>query len=67
MKIENKSSEKDETLSGNTNICNDAYIKDNYFRNSIASIINEKQKKILIKEKMRKEKNLAFVNFLYIK
>jgi len=66
-KVENKTNEKDETLSGNENICNDAYFKDNYYRNSIASIVNEKEKKHFDKRKNKKREKLGFCEYCIYK
>ena len=66
-KVENKTNENDETLSGNQNICNDVYIKEKDYRNSITSIINEKDKKNFNKRKNEKKEKLRFCEYFIFK
>ena len=66
-KVENKTNENDETLSRNQNICNDAYIKEKDYRNSITSIINEKEKKNFNKRKNEKKEKLTFCEYFIFK
>jgi len=66
-KIENKTNENDEIFYGNANICNDANIKENDYKNSISSIINEKEKKKFNKSKKEKREKLGFCEYCIYK
>jgi len=62
-KVEDKANENDENLCGNENICNDAYIKENDYRNSISTIIDKKEKKNFDKKKTEKKEKLGFCEY----
>ena len=62
-KVENKINKNDINLGGNANMCNDAYFKENDFKNSISSIIDEKEKKNFDKKKFEKKEKLRFSEY----
>jgi hypothetical protein len=66
-KVENKTNENNETLCGNENIYNNAYIKENDYRNSISSIINKKEKNNFNKSILNKREKLGFCEYCIYK
>ena len=66
-KVENKTNENNEALCGNANIGNDAFIKEKDFRNSITSIISEKEKTNFNKRKNVKKEKLSFCKYCIFK
>ena len=66
-KIENKTNENNETLYGNENILNDAYIKEKDYRNSISYIIYEKEKNNFNNKIAEKREKLVFCGYCIYK
>ena len=66
-KVENKTNENNETLSGNENIYNDAYIKEKDYRNSISYIFDEKEKNNFNKKIVEKREKLGFCEYCIYK
>ena len=67
LKVENITNENDETLCGNENIHNNAYIKENNYRNSLSSIIGEKKQNNFNKKIIKKRKKLGFCEYCIYK
>ena len=65
--IENKTKENNGSLCGNENICNDAYIQEKDYRNSLSSIIGDKEKNNFNKKKLKKREKLGFCEYCIYK
>ena len=66
-KIENKTNENNETLYGNENILNDAYIKEKDYRNNLSSNFGEKAKNNFNIKKLKKREKLGFCEYCIYK
>jgi len=66
-KIENITKKNNETLCENENIHNDTFIKEKDYRNSLSSIIGEKEKNNFNNKKLKKREKLGFCEYCIYK